>query len=650
MNMSHKAESLLYQPLQHQDSFRLLELKSSAFEGEWTAALIEARLPREGCAVDAPKYVALSYVCGDPTFAVPYEDTIEIRCSVSTALGHLLQSASGTLTIWIDQFCINQGDVKEKEQQINMMGRIFAGAEEVIGWLGPPFMGSEETFEDLAIFAGVPPEAPEADKDHYAQLVTARIANNLFGEEIFSYIGQITQLGSGLRIRMKHLFNLPWFNRRWIAQEVCLASKLQVYCGNYSISGEQLFRAIDVIQNTIVHGALASLNRPLRNAYALLQMRNKVQEAARRDSCLSFAHIIQALSHLDCDKDQDRINALLGMVPSNALWLSADYRPAPELFFVDFALRHMQHFKSIEILHFAGVVNTEEIKLVGSEVNVIQPARDLPSWAPDWRIRRRPLPMTSMDKGTLNCNITLLLNQVVYDSSRMTLTLRGKLLNTRVGPCMPHLDWFNLEESPQYQHATDLWSNNTFLSYLHALDPWLAEQYRYSPSFAHWFSTVVSAGNAPYSILLCFARTLIMDSTVRSTERPDLTVPQDQIMDYFIEYAKLRLVVDPEATSIAFDSMADDHKSMEKVAAYGYLAEHICRYRAVFVGDDGVVGLGAARISPGDRICFFSGLETPFIVHPEGDRFELRGECYVDGMMDIPCDELGIAESQIVLA
>lgn len=96
--------------------------------------------------------------------------------------------------------------------------------------------------------------------------------------------------------------------------------------------------------------------------------------------------------------------------------------------------------------------------------------------------------------------------------------------------------------------------------------------------------------------------------------------------------------------------MADDHQSMEKVAAYGYLAEHICRYRAAFVGDDGVLGLGAASISPGDRVCFFAGLKTPFIVHPKGDRFELRGECYVDGMMDDKSyDELGIAEGQIVL-
>lgn len=651
MNMSQKVESLLYKPLQHHDSFRLLKLNCSASESEWTATLIEARLPQQGCPGVAPKYVALSYVCGDSTFDVPSEDAIEIRSSVSTALGHILQGAtlSGTLTIWIDQFCINQRNVKEKEQQINMMGRIFAGAVEVIGWLGPPFEGSEETLDDLIVFAGLTPDAPEVDRDNYTQLATARLGDELLCiENVFAYIGQVMQLGSGLRNRMKHLFALPWFRRRWIAQEVCLASTLRIHCGYRSLSGEQLFRAINMIQAVILHGAPAWLNRPFRNAYSLLQMRKKVQDAARGNSCLSFPHIIQSLSHLDCEKVQDRINALLGMVPSNALWFSADSRPSPKLF-VDFALKHMQQFKSLEILHFAGVTDPEEIKVLGSTTKFIRPAEDLPSWVPDWRIRQRQLPITSMDKDTPDYNISPSAPEVTHDSTHNTLTLRGKLLDATVDPCMAHLDQFNLEENPQYQYAIDQWSNGMFLSYLHALDPWLAEQYHYSPSFAHWLQTVESAGKSPRDMILCFARTTIMNGMVRSTERPDFMVPKDQILDYFLEYAKLRLVVDSEAAIVAFAAMADNHKSMEKVAAYGYLAEHICRYRTVFMGSDGVVGLGAASISPGDRICFFSGLETPFIVHTKGNRFELRGECYVDGMMDIPYDELRVTESQIVL-
>jgi hypothetical protein len=377
-------------------------------------------------------------------------------------------------------------------------------------------------------------------------------------------------------------------------------------------------------------------------------MRNKVQEAARSHRPLSFAHVIQVLSHLDCKKHQDRINALLGMVPSNALWFPARYRNIPKLF-RKFALKHMQHFESAQILHFAGITNPKKIRLVGSWIETGRPAGDLPSWVPDWRISQRQLPMTPAEQDIPEHNPESSTSQPVFHPARMTLTLRGKLLETPVILCGTHLDRFNADEDSQDEHAIDLWSNIMFYNYLAKLDPLLGRQYRHLPSFAHWFEHTDCAADELHGIVLRFARTLIMKGMIRSTERPDLTVPPDQILEYFKEYAKLNLVNDTNAAINAYKTMADDHTSMEKVAAYGYLAEHVCRYRTLFIAGDGIVGLGAAGIGFGDKICFFSGLKTPFIVHPKGEDFELRGECYVDGMMDISYDKLGVAESQIVL-
>jgi len=208
---------------------------------------------------------------------------------------------------------------------------------------------------------------------------------------------------------------------------------------------------------------------------------------------------------------------------------------------------------------------------------------------------------------------------------------------------------FKPEENPQYQHSVDPWCNNMFVNFLaEIVSPW-ATQYRVSKSFTHWFDAVVGAGEDPTGPLLRFARTLVMDGRIKSDERPDRTVPQDKIFEYFLEYAKLHLVADQVAASLAFAAMADDYISMEKAAAYGYLAEHICRYRTLFIGDGDVVGLGSPGICPGDRVCFFSGLKTPFVVHPEGGHFKLRGECYLDGFMDSTFDELEAVKLNIVL-
>jgi len=58
----------------------------------WEAEIVEERLPSGHGDTDAPKYVALSYVWGDPTINLELqeEDSVELNVSASKALGHLL--------------------------------------------------------------------------------------------------------------------------------------------------------------------------------------------------------------------------------------------------------------------------------------------------------------------------------------------------------------------------------------------------------------------------------------------------------------------------------------------------------------------------------------------------------------------------------
>lgn len=382
-----------------------------------------------------------------------------------------------------------------------------------------------------------------------------------------------------------------------------------------------------------------------------------VQKAAMDSSHLSIPHIVQKLSLLDCGCDKDRVNALFGIVGTSASWFSPGYDlPATNLF-VEFAIGHMRHLRSFEILHFAGINDPTRHRIGHTEGNatleIARPAEDLPSWVPDWRVRYRPLPIISAEHEALEHGRALLPFHLPSDWSDTTLTLTGKLLKTSTQPCgIPHLDLFNPEEHQQNQHSVDPWCNQMFVNYLTELDPSLGALYRHSPSFTHWLESAIHTGKDPKSLdnlVLRFARTLIMDGRVRSTEKQDSKVPRGKVLDYFREYAKLALVTDAHAASAAYTAMADDTASMEKVAAYGYLAEHICRYRTLFLGEGGLVGLGAVGISPSDRICFLFGLSTPFILHPKGNRFGLRGECYLDGHMNITFEDLEAEEVMIVL-
>lgn len=654
MNLSIETESLLYQPLQYHDSFRLLQLRPGASENTWYGILAAHRLS------DTPGFVALSYAWGCPTYSTPNQGSIEVSPSLSSALHHILRGAAGKqcLHIWIDQFSINQRDCGEKEHQVSLMSCIFAAAEQVIGWLGPAFAGSDQALNDV-IMLGVGTD--DQSKEECLQVIRARTGICRVPEDILSDLVTVLALGSSTRDRMRRLFSLAWFGRRWIAQEACLASNLRIYCGTQSVSGEQLFRAISVVQGMVAGIVTPWLQRPFRNAFGLLHARNMVREAPGEREGASLPYLLQTLSFSECRENQDRINALCGIIDSSRNWFSPGYCPVPELY-TKFAIQHIQHYQSLEILRYAGVVDPSAHELSetrnGARLTISGIAKDIPSWVPDWRVRYRPLTMVSQDVDTGVLGSEFRLFQIPIDPEFRTLIVRGKIVGGPIQPCMPYLDWFDPDEDPQYQHAVDPWCQSMFLSllvnYQQTLDvcQFPVEEYLSYPTFTQWYDDLVECGRDPADLVLRFARTLIMGGKVQSTERPECVVPQDHILEYFLEYAKLHLVQDSNSdyASAAFDAMMIDNQSRDKAVHYGYLAEHICRYRTLFVDEMGNMGLGSAAICPDDRVCFFAGLATPCIVHRKQDRFELRGECYLDTLMDVPYDERDLHDCEMVLA
>jgi len=47
-----------------------------------------------------------------------------------------IQLPNCTVLIWVDAVCINQADIREKNEQISPIREIYGGAKEVVVWLG----------------------------------------------------------------------------------------------------------------------------------------------------------------------------------------------------------------------------------------------------------------------------------------------------------------------------------------------------------------------------------------------------------------------------------------------------------------------------------------------------------------------------------
>jgi hypothetical protein len=110
--------------------------------------------------------------------------------------------------LWIDAICINQANKDEKAQQIPLKGRIYEEARVVNIWLGKSDPMTGKVFE----FIRKASRLPQVEKMEMASQM-AKLMNKGFGG------------GDGMRAL--HCFSgfssRPWFSRRWVIQEACLA-------------------------------------------------------------------------------------------------------------------------------------------------------------------------------------------------------------------------------------------------------------------------------------------------------------------------------------------------------------------------------------------------------------------------------------------
>lgn len=84
-------------------------------------------------------YEALSYAWGDQgktkSITTPEGEAITVTANLYSALKRL-RYTDEERTLWADAVCIDQSDMKERSQQVQLMGEIYAKAARVIVWLG----------------------------------------------------------------------------------------------------------------------------------------------------------------------------------------------------------------------------------------------------------------------------------------------------------------------------------------------------------------------------------------------------------------------------------------------------------------------------------------------------------------------------------
>lgn len=215
--MSHP--TIHYTPLSSAHEIRLLRVQPGSGSDNIKCTLHSSQLNHE------LKYEALSYMWG-PSHCLQSVEVNGQACAVREnlwqALKHL-RSRHEERMLWIDALCINQDDDLERNHQVAQMGAIYRQAENVCVWLGKANTSSRVAFNFLELLSS---------KKWMKILEKKRIPKTGFRH---------------CWTALNRLLQRPYWGRLWVIQEIVLASRIDVYCGDDVIDWESLSTVLILI-------------------------------------------------------------------------------------------------------------------------------------------------------------------------------------------------------------------------------------------------------------------------------------------------------------------------------------------------------------------------------------------------------------------
>jgi hypothetical protein len=264
-------------------------------------------------------YSALSYTWGDELAEIPItvnESTFFVTPNLAAALGSLRTNAKfGGIfrTLWIDAICINQEDVNERNHQVAQMQEIYAGAQEVIVWLGPadsnPSIGPAFLFvHDLC--------------KHLNELGIFNLKNYTAADLDRALEKATTQLHRQNWCAVIEILLKPWWGRVWVIQELASARRAFLQFGKLSLPWPEMALIIHILNTW--HPSLTQLEllgdlyetevgEAIYRAASIANARTTFQ----RKVINSFESLIYLSQLSQCKDPRDKVYALLGLASSD---------------------------------------------------------------------------------------------------------------------------------------------------------------------------------------------------------------------------------------------------------------------------------------------------------------------------------------------
>lgn len=536
--------------------------------------------------LDSTEYEALSYVWGDASI----RETItfnglptEVTKNLYTALTYL-RLPDKPRCLWVDALCINQKDMKERNNQVAMMGEVYANAKPVVIWLGEADDDSDEAFT----------------------LMSKVISDNNITEEItrnlFSFYIQFVER--------------EWFTRLWTVQELVLASQDPIVgCGHTWTTWSTLFGAwqkVALIEFTkmgmvtfpdsfnISNDDIAP-SKPLgvRTSGIKIDLLNNLRASVLEKRGSDLRNLILNTLSSNATEPRDRIYGLLGMLTSSARQeFTVDYTRPLGIVFAESIAHLFRHGKGASLL---------------SGFQIMGPSSDstLPSWIPQFGDKRlmKPIRFHPPGLGASGAGSDAVNGSI--DEDLTTLRIRGLPIDI-VAEKFPFfegdacLDQLSQVEAlakkareRAARHASEHPESRPYLT------PFKTKEPLWRTLIANKAYSGAARDEAPESYRGMYARLLESHSGASKAEEADVEGEDDMARDY-----KLNLL-------------------------------NALPGNCFFVTETGFCGIGPDLVEPGDLLAVWFGAPAPFVLRPiseSGDEHKARqvqGEKEVENMYNV---------------
>ncbi|KAI1147293.1 heterokaryon incompatibility protein-domain-containing protein [Nemania diffusa] len=401
---------------------RVFELEAGRFSDPIVGRLVAQT-------VDGEPYEAVSYVWGDTrdrhditidgaTLSVTtnlHGALTAFRPWPLTSISHGLdpdpdmgQAQGQARRLWVDAVCINQEDLPERTSQIELMGRIFAGARRVLAWLGWEEGEVGRRHMQAAIrFIHFFMEDPEAGLRDARILLHHDVADNPAGRLTPVSVDDQRRFEEQARTweSIKVFFEIEYFHRTWIVQELGLAREA-IMCTALKPTGDVAKIKDQTLELDLVDWPLvgrfvrfldysgASLVTHLGLltwvAHHILMVWEMKEDGTPDCDFLTGMHWTRILGVTDA---RDRVYSLLGhplAVIDGELVIKPNYTVTRGVIYTKLAANLIRKTKNLYV-----------VNLVDHEDDPAVEARDwdpedegrMPSWVPDWHSINRTTPL-----------------------------------------------------------------------------------------------------------------------------------------------------------------------------------------------------------------------------------------------------------------